>query len=181
MTAIAWSTIQPAIKALFASLAELPAALVIWDGEPMPFAPAPGFAIGDVQDFSATSRGQADTGTFEEAAPDGVLNETITTTRELTLRFRVRVYSNLAPAQTARQYLERMRPRLQYESTNDTLAEIGLGLIAAVNLANLSTTKDDRVTSTSVLDVRFTLLTSDTDPTPFERITTIGDVTRTGV
>lgn len=178
-----WTTLQAGVSALWQTLMGLTD--VRWadtarngDGvTPAGFVAAgTAFATADIQVTSNVGVGVQDALTWDEASPNGPMVQTTRGVRELTLRTKVTVYDQ-HPDRVARVYLERLRDRLPWDSARDALAALGLGVIEARALLDLSKKADQRITSIAAMDVRFTLCTSDTDPTEYSRIETVEDVT----
>jgi acyl dehydratase len=92
--------------------------------------------------------------------------------RGITLRVKVEAYDQ-RPDGTARAFLERLRTRVRWKSSYYALAALGLGLEESLSLIDLSraTAMDSRVTSVAALDLRFNRPSTETDPTPYSRIT----------
>lgn len=93
--------------------------------------------------------------------------------RGFTLRVKVETYDQ-RPDGTARAFLERLRTRLRWKSSYYALAELGLGLEGALSLVDLSRASalNPGVISIAALDLRFNRASTETDPTPYSRITT---------
>jgi hypothetical protein len=87
--------------------------------------------------------------------------------RESTFQITVQSLSQLLH-QSARFYLERLRTRLRWTSTIESLKALGLALVRIESVLQLDTPTDMRAYSMASVDVRFAFGESDTDATaPF--------------
>lgn len=169
---IDWSTLQAGLASLVSRLTGIAAGDIAWAGAKDRFVAAPKLASIDLQTFANTTVGQLDALTWSEQSPNGPLQQTTQGWREFTLRIRVTTYDQ-RPVLVARTYLEMVRDRMAWDSTRDALAALSLGFVEALSLTDLSAPRDSRIASIASLDLRFNLASADTDPTLYERISTV--------
>ena len=151
-----------------------------WGGLLLPravagFVAADAFVKAEVQAFALQSVGVLDALTWAEQGTDGPLHQTAQGMRVVTLRTKVTVLDQRAGL-VARVYLERLRDRMVWDSTRDALKALGLGFAQARDTVDLSKKVDQHVMSIGAIDLRFNLAVTDTDPTEYSRIASLGDI-----
>lgn len=167
-TGLDWGALQSGIISLWQSLTGL--VQVYWDGAAVPFVATPQVAKAEILAFGLQSVGTLDALSWSELTANGPLVQTMYGTRTITLRTKVTVYSQ-APGMTARNFLERLRDRMAWDSTRDALRLLSLGYQSAASLADLSKPIDGRIASIAALDLKFNVGVADQDPTQYSRIT----------
>lgn len=168
---IDWATLQAGVVALWKSLTGL--ADVRWQDAQGAFVSAENaFAKAEIQVVSNVGVGALDALTWAEASPGGPMQQTTEGLRLLVLRTKVTVYDQRS-ALVARNYLERLRDRLPWDTSRDALEALSLGLVDVRKTQDLSKRDDQRITSIAAADVRLHLGISDTDPTEYSRVESV--------
>lgn len=162
--------LQAGLKALIASLTELPVDQVVWFDEATPDPVGEVAAIARVQVYGLVNVGQGGESRFREAVENdnGPLFETVRRQKALTLRVRVESYDVGTPA---RQWLMNLDSKLTALSTSIALEAIGLAYQQTLTYQDVSKTSNGRVTSWAIVDVRMNAADTWTDPTQYSRIT----------
>ncbi len=151
-----WSTLQTELPALIAALMEIPCD---WRKQPRKMQQG---AHASLDALAPTALGVDDVRWADVGDPATGVQATVVGQRELTLQ--VSVWS---PQQTlgssARVYLERLRTRLRWPSTKETLRDLGLALVRIETVVDVDPVEDGRVRSMSTMDVRIAYGASETD------------------
>jgi hypothetical protein len=182
---IDWETIQEGLQELVESLSGAPAQM---QDEPRDYVDPDVRAVALLSVFSIGALSSRPDKDYEDGeglgyaeAPFGDLwggsspnlIEWVSEVEEIVLRVLLESYSQ-HPSDVARAYLERLRARLCWTSSLQTIKGLGLSYQSTDQVTEVSTTYDDHVISAAVLDVRFTVRNNETDTAnPHARIETV--------
>lgn len=171
---IDWPTIKPPLLALVKSLAGLDQC--VWADQQIPMIATAQQAIGKLSLNGAETLTQKEEVHFDPVDPDdetSKLRQTARMIQRITIRIRVESIFQ-GDAKSAENYLERLRGMWGWWSTTEALRAVGFGFAEMQATQMLNAPKDDHVLSVAVADVRFNAGSTDTDPTLYDRIDSIG-------
>jgi hypothetical protein len=168
-----WITIRAALKTLIGDLAGLPDGTEFED-QPRPYVGDVSRAIALLSISSVVTIGRDEVRTdYDVARPLCLeMRDVVHGVREFTLGIKVESYEQTDDA-TALAYCERIRDRMSFTSSLAALRAVQCAYIRHEPTRDLSTARDDRLTSIAVLDIRLRAHVTEADPARYGYMTSV--------
>jgi hypothetical protein len=173
---IAWNDIRPGLLNIIKQISGIE---TVWKDQPQGYVPptvsygAPVTTLGTICKLAigpTSGRGLADE--LRTEIEGNELHDTVIGVRLFTLKILIECFDQ-KDGKTADHYLEQIRSRFAFRSTKKLLRAINVAYVSSGDIIDLSPIRDNRAVSIFNLDIRFSCLAIDEDPTAETYIETV--------